>query len=55
MHINGKGKSYSDSERFYPWKTGYDIFKKHKLFGIGVENLKPKASRDTKHYFRIKF
>ncbi len=51
MLIKGKGEDYSDSERFYSWKTGYDIFKKHKLFGVGIGDLKTESIKSYKILF----
>ncbi len=51
MYINEKGKDYSDSERFYSWKIGYDIFKRHKLFGIGIGDFKTECTKTYKTLF----
>lgn len=41
----GKGLNHSDSERLYSLKVGLDIFKKNKLMGTGIGDLKAECQQ----------
>lgn len=45
MHLQGKGESYSDSERITSLQVGWEIFRENPWLGVGPGDLKAKVYR----------
>jgi O-antigen ligase len=53
MYLQGKGSSYSDSERIYSYKVGYGLFKSSPILGTGIGDLLNESELSYKDKFGL--
>ena len=51
MRLQNRGSHYSDSERYYSWKIGKEIFKNNIILGTGIGDLKSECIRMYKKLY----
>lgn len=50
---SGEGVNYSDSERLYSYKVGWQLFQENKLIGVGIADLKNECNKRYKEDLNI--
>jgi len=52
-YLKGEGAQYSDSERIYSYKVGWQLFKENKLLGTGISDLKAECQKKFKTVYGL--
>lgn len=51
QYLSGKGENYSDSERLRSLQIGFDIWKEHRVIGVGSGDMKAEVERKYRETF----